>query len=536
MTAHAVAIDLARPDAFIQTQSLARLPRDILKIPLLKDVLTEDFVYYYEQNESRLSVAGSIRRIAFEHDLTISDDILNAVLNEPADVALWRDGTGKLRYWLISLQRNRMAKLLQALANVAASDAQLRQVSEITVEGTAVPLYAFDYGYQKTLLFATMGERMVVLSDPGMLLEILEAPAVDQNASEKKAPEPTLVKARATIVAGLLGKNAASNTIYQNYFGLPTRQAVHQVALSADFLSFGYQQFFAGVQALRFDFSGQTWTSALLADAQHLPKTGWHSAEVWHAMPASPAACASLPVGWGDASPMLASLTEDPNAAAALSTLKGPVAVCWYGKSKLASPVFVAQFPTAAVAKQHAPALSKMFDELIGAHESVRGARFPVAVSHNGAATLWQRPVSARYGAKLVGADARAAQFSAARYFPVTMAVSGPYVAFSPDGRLVEEVVSVLAHQYPSAADGVANSDSIVLQFAPASLSPLLQHEAFDALPEAQETIFRDAATRHLAPKLKALAKYPSFSASLAGALPRQGVAWVPVTWQFKAK
>jgi len=46
--ARQVQLDLTYPDALIDSQSLSQLPRDVLRVPLLRDVLTEDFVAYYE--------------------------------------------------------------------------------------------------------------------------------------------------------------------------------------------------------------------------------------------------------------------------------------------------------------------------------------------------------------------------------------------------------------------------------------------------------------------------------------------------------
>ena len=56
LDAPAIALDLARPDALVQTASLADLPRDLLTVPMFRDVLTEDFVTYYEQKIGRAHV------------------------------------------------------------------------------------------------------------------------------------------------------------------------------------------------------------------------------------------------------------------------------------------------------------------------------------------------------------------------------------------------------------------------------------------------------------------------------------------------
>ncbi|MGZ3159331.1 MAG: DUF2138 family protein, partial [Burkholderiaceae bacterium] len=62
-------VDLAHPDALIRTTSLSKLPRDLLKVPIARDVLTEDLAFYYEQHEDRLGLSGAIKRIAYERKL-----------------------------------------------------------------------------------------------------------------------------------------------------------------------------------------------------------------------------------------------------------------------------------------------------------------------------------------------------------------------------------------------------------------------------------------------------------------------------------
>ena len=68
-------VDLAAPDAYIWTPALSRLPRDLVKAPLARDVLTQDFAFYYEDNDERAMLAGTLKRIAFEHDTTMADKL-----------------------------------------------------------------------------------------------------------------------------------------------------------------------------------------------------------------------------------------------------------------------------------------------------------------------------------------------------------------------------------------------------------------------------------------------------------------------------
>ena len=70
----------------IASAKLSQLPRDLLRAPVLRDVLTEDIVSYYEQHEDRLGLAGSVRRIAWEHKLDWTDKLLASDIWEPVNI------------------------------------------------------------------------------------------------------------------------------------------------------------------------------------------------------------------------------------------------------------------------------------------------------------------------------------------------------------------------------------------------------------------------------------------------------------------
>ncbi len=159
-----IVLDIHHPDAVIDSEALSRLPRDILRVPLLHDVLTQDFVDYYESNDTRLSTEGALRRLAFEHQLDWRDELIRRVFDEPAHVLLWRSPDGRLGYWVMSMHRNGLAKLLQGFGNVAASDSQLSQVAKLSGD---VPVYALKLAVGRTILFATKDDRLVVMSAPG---------------------------------------------------------------------------------------------------------------------------------------------------------------------------------------------------------------------------------------------------------------------------------------------------------------------------------------------------------------------------------
>ena len=533
--ARQVQLDLTYPDALIDSQSLSQLPRDVLRVPLLRDVLTEDFVAYYEGNEDRLSVAGALRRLAYEQKLDLAETVLKHVFDEPARVMLWRGPDDKLRYWVLSMQRNGLAKALEAVATVATSDAQLSKVAD-GLGDSGAPVYALRLSATRSILIASKGDRLIALSEPGILLD--------------KDGKP--ISKQANALAALLSDDAGKRNVQGTAYALPAQEPTgHHVVVSANYLSFGYQQYFPGIEALRFDFgsakdgAGNGWQSAALIDPTRL-SAKWDNAGLWRALPSDPAACATLPVDWKAAGTLLKSVAGDAKeiseaAAHVGDAFAGPAAACWYGKSSLVAPLFVAKLSSASQAEAVKPAMAALFGQIVGSYETKAQSddksgpykRLPVTTKQGPPnATLWQRPVSARYGTAQSAGAPFAAQLSADRYFPVTLAIAGDVVVFSPDARLVEDALAVLAKRFPAVADSLPKdkTDRIVLTMTPASLAPLVRREAGAALPADQEAVFLNAAQTHLFPKLKALSRYAPVSLALDGGVP-SARGWVPVTW-----
>ncbi len=513
----------------------------MIRVPLLHALLTRDFVDYYESNAARLSAEGAVRRLAFEHDLDWRDELIKRVFDEPSRVLLWRSPDGRLGYWVMTMHRNGLAKLMQALGNVAAGDTQLSQAA--TLSG-GVPVYALKLAVGHTLLFAAKGERLVVMSEPGILLDA----------------DGKTIGDRASALAKMLDDGGADALHTYRLDDTPAEVSGHRLIVSVNYLSFGYQAFFSGVNALRFDFAGSgksadqadasgTWSTAALIDPAHLPQH-WDSADLWRALPANAAACASLPVNWSDAADLFDKLGDGEKTASQIvrDSFAGPAGVCWYAKSTLVAPVFVARLKPQAVqdpAQLAAikSALAGVFSDAIGAYEAKAGneagyRRLAVQTREpSTGVTLWTRPVSARSGTAQSAGSPYAAQLSAPRYFPVTLALAHGYVVFSPDARLVDDTLAVLDKRYPALADTLAPQrlSTTVLAATPSTAAALVEREAGRALPADQEAIFRNAARTHLLPKLHAVASYPPLALSLPDSLP-SSLGWVPVQWHFESR
>lgn len=514
-------LDLRHPDAFIETTSLARMPRDLLTAPLFRDVLTEDFVAHYEQTEGRLSLSGTLRRIAYERDLDLGDWIIRTVLDQPAEVALWKSADGRLGHSLITINRNVVTRILEAAARVALGDPQLRRVDgDLIVDGVPVPVYALRYGPRRTLLFAGHGQRLVALSDAGMLT----------------GRDGTLAESGRAVVAGLLSSDATARAIYREGFALGRRDgfdaslgspsATHTIAVRAPYLSFGYQRFFPGVEALRFDFADHRWSTSVRFDPAALPADGLHTRPVWGMLPLAPSACLALPVDWKAAATLVASLGIDPvEMQAAVEALTGPAAACWYPKSRLYTPIFVAS-ATRPLRADETELLARLFAAAVGgpdtADESGEG---DITTSHlHDGARLWQRRVVARDGVRRDPAERGA-------YFQVTLARHRDALVFSPDDRLVEDVLAVAGKRYPAVADQLPDGATALAIVSAPSLAGLIEAETFASLPAGQEPTFRNAASAHLVPRLKALGRYPTYALILpADATPRAG-RWVSLEW-----
>jgi uncharacterized protein YfaA (DUF2138 family) len=496
--------DLGKPDALIRTTSLSALPRDLLKAPIARDVLTEDLVFYYEQNEDRLGLSGAIKRIAYEHKLGWSDRILASALDEPAEVALWRDGKGALRHYAIVMKRNTLAKMLSEAAGLALKDGQLKTAGEI---GSA-KLYALTLNPRRTLLIAVEGDRMVVLSDPGLLL----------NNGNK------MLSAARDAIAGWLGNDGAlaKQFALDQYAGSTQTKASHTLAIGAPTLALGYGSFLPGFKGLRLDFS-QAWSTSVWLDPHGLPARGLGDAKLWAAAPANPSACAIVPVDWNAAQKVLAEAPEKtglPNKSA-VAPFDGPALACWYGESNLYSPVFIARMADGVSEADRNAAV-----------QSLAKWALPATPAEDSKTSSGTTTADAIVESKVAKGKVKKSK-TAARTLTPTLKSQGQYAVFSPDPKLVKLVLATLARTNPSVADQMPVTNSTLMQVTPSRLAPMAESEVSQAL--AGDTNLSDAAQTHLPKRMKALAGYPPYRLELAAPLPSNGkpaAGWQQVQWR----
>jgi uncharacterized protein YfaA (DUF2138 family) len=473
--------DLARPDALIRTASLARLPHDILKVPLARDVLTEDLVFYYEHHEDRLGLEGAVRRIAYEHELGWGDRVVQAALDEPAQVALWRDGRGALRHFAIVLRRNALASVLQEAGTVALKDRQLTRAGTLATRGGEAAVLALQVNPRRTLLLIARGERLVVLSDPGLLFNDKR----EMNAG-----------AAAAVASWIDDADALARV-----FALePAPAATHTLVVGVPTLALGYGAFLGRVEAVRFDFGTQWSTSVRMAAND---RGAWGDAALWRAVPANPAACVALPVDWSAARRVLDEADAKPALPAqALAALDGSALACWYRSSGLYAPIFVVKLAHGLREREHVL-------------QALAAWAIAKPVQRAGSTMAWR-------GEAPEGLEGP------------TLAAAGDYVVFSPDGALADLALETVARRMPSVADQVPAAPATFALLTPRVLSGMFQDEALGALSGPGDAALRAAAEAQLPPRMKALATYPPYRLEVAGRPAASG--WVRVEWHSGGK
>jgi uncharacterized protein YfaA (DUF2138 family) len=491
---NALEVDLEHPQAYVSTPALSRLPRDLIKAPVLRDVLTEDFAFYYEEHESRLGLQGALKRIAFEHDTTFGDKLIELVLDEPAEMAFWTDAKGAPRHWVMAMTRGVLARTLQGAAALATNDRQFSVIAQVRVNGDTLPVYALTLSSRRTLALVAQGNRVVVLSDPGLLFD-----------GERQADAHSR-----DIVAALLSADAKVQAVYRRGFGLGEPGNAHTIVADARLMSFGYQHFFPGLRALRFDLApgGAVLATKLRVDGLAALPAAPADRALWSAVPANPAACTLLPADWARAR-AVAGATGWP---ALADQLDGPAAICWYPRSQFHTPLVVAQL------REGAADPSASLDALTG--WLLPAKAMPLSPAARTGAQRWQREVSAPWGPH---GDA-----AATTYRP-TLARQGRWITFSPDDALVDQALDAQARRFPSVADSLPVGPATLAVIAPRQVAELTRRQAFEVLPPEQE-LFRRAAERQLVPRLDALGKLPTARAVAAGTPDAEG--WVAIDWQ----
>lgn len=513
-----LAFDPQRPDALIESESLAALPRDLLRVPLLRDLLSEDLVFYYEGNADRLGVVGALRRIAYEHTLELGDHLVAELLDQPSQLALWRSPDGRLDHALLSLRRGALARALELLVPVAQNDAQLAQVTNLEIEGQRVPVYRLRFGWQRALLFAGHGERLRVLVSPRLVTAQGELDAAYAILSAALAQDEAALPAR---------------------FALNPSSARHRLVLTADYLAFGYGRLLPQLAGLRFENRGSQWQSFVALNEVDAAELDFDA--LWKAAPIGAAACAAVPISAEALQALLRAFERREALPEALvGRLGGPAAACWYPDSRLLSPLLISRLQAPSAGAATGPgdpaaldaALSVAFQTYIGNPErEADGQRWPVRETREAGGPRWQRAVASNFGLLPRSEAGEGEPKDSPAFFRVALARHGEHLLFSLDARLVEQAQATLERRYPPLAERLPRGP-VPLYLAPAALAQLAEQEALAGLPIELQPVFHNAAQAHLLPKLKAAAGHAPLALRLDEARAETAWSWQAVRWE----
>ncbi|HYA42989.1 MAG TPA: DUF2138 family protein [Syntrophobacteraceae bacterium] len=543
-------INLQRPDALIVTRSLAQFPKDVASIPLLKDLLTEDFFYYYEQNEGGLSLRGTLRRIAYEHKLNIGDEVIDYIFSAPAKLAFWKGRDGKLGHFMLVMDRGPLVQTLELVSKAVLSDNQLSRKGEVQLTaGGALAVHELKFAHDRSLFFAGIGSYLAVFSDAEMLLS--------GNGAKKDS-------IRAFVEA------SDPSEAFLRRFESGRITAKHSVAVATSYLSFGYQRFFPAFEAIRFEYGENGWTASVL-----LNQKVSEAPTLWTAAPTGAAICAALPVAPGTLTGILSKMAPADRLKTVIDSIESPAAICWYRQSRLFTPLVL-------VKVKEGPSmdalLKEMFEKSIGAHEAgIPGPEeekedreagqngekpqsekhdeqtakqdqpaeekpqdepaeakksylppFEVHETQLPQGVIWRREVSSLGGKYEQAQSPDAERMWSKRFFKVTLARWKDILIFSPDDALVDNAVAALEKKYPAVSDSIPPKSSLSLIVFPADLGELVRSEVLQSLPEEQETVFRSNVTRVLMPVLGNLKSYPAYGLWT----PQGSKGWEPLRWQ----
>lgn len=495
-------LELFAPDGLLEAERLSQLPKDLVSGPFLADLLSDDFVFYYQHNAEKLAVIGTLRRLAFEHNLTLPEQLISQLLDTPAQVALWKGADGKLSYSLARLELGLAAPLGKVLANfvsavseIAQTDKQLKFVGELSLNKNKVPFFSLNYLSGRSLLFAFQGEHLVVASHQELLQD-----------------EPGHFRPEAE---SLLTQLFTNQQPFKNHFNLhdklPKTQA--RISLDAHFFTLGYQDYLPALEGVRFELSDGQWQSFLgLAKGDHEAR---FSADLWAKAPADASLCALMPVNPSALSAVISEQQQNPTIAAAFT---GRSFVCWFAGAPLAKPLIGAELTGDGATAEFDTEITALFDKTIRNNKAPKTTdEAGNTISSGGYAPSTLKVTDIEGGKQWQKTDHKGKPIA-------TLLRQHNFMVFSLHAPLVQHGADTLAKRYPALGDKLPNKNAVALFLAPQGLASLLQ-------TEIRQTA-SDAALGPLLSKLTALGKKPALVAQFdASEDATTAMSWYPLQW-----
>ena len=518
-SANALNIDLAHPDILVRSARLSELPRDLVRAPLLKGVLTDEVVHYYADHPTRLSLVGTLKRLAFEHQLNWGDRVLATLMDAPGELSLWRDDKGRPEHFMLVVQQNLVTQLVQQLGRVVATDSQLSLIDEVDGPHGQAKVYALQFDAHHQWAVVAQGDRLVVLSDLGMLLDGSQLTRATRRALSEALRGPVAE-----------GAGAPALSTQARGLGLSAFTGLRQdITARADYLAMGYQGFFPGLDALRVvhaDGGGWQLSARLSAAALQAWREG--SRSLWQSVPAGHALCAALPMAWASGQQVLQPVVQ-PEAMKLFTQLAPVAGICWNSGGGLDAPLLAARLSQPArpadddaVAALLTGVTRKQAGPGSGLPKGTAVAPVSSEALAGGQGRLWVRKVPHGMGTVVDG------QVTLHRVSAVRL---GQTVMASIDQDALGQAQSVAQRSYPAMADRLKSGEVPVLVVDSAALANLLEAETFAVLTPDGTPTFHRVARQLLPARLKALRELGRWQVNLpaAATLPTAGDApgWV---------
>jgi len=484
-----LAVNLAQPDVLVRSTRLSDLPKDLAQAPLLKGILTDDVVHYYQDHPTRLSLLGTLKRLAYDHQLTWSDRLVATVIDAPAELSFWRDAKGRPEHFMLVLRQNVAAQALQQLAKVGLPDDQLSVAGEIDTPKGAAKVYALKVNQRNTWLLVSTGDRLVVLSDPGLLLEADRSVARDSHAALTEVFKD---------VTGTASPQAASLGL------MPLSGLKQQITARGDYLSFGYQPFFSGLDAVRVEQNtqGQWQLSAKMTPAA---LKAWQDGarQLWQAVPQGHALCVALPMDWALGAQVLGHVAQD-STVALLQDLRPVAATCWNQGGGINAPMLAAQLKRTPKPQDDLAVAALLTDVTRKKAGKNSGAEKGAPIAATLERTL-PGPMGGKAWVRRIPHELGNVSEDQVNLHKVSAARLGSTLMAAIDEDSLGQAVAVSRKSFPTMADERRSQGVPVMIVDSNALAQLLEAETWATLtPEDTPTFYRVA--RQLLPaRLKAL-------------------------------
>lgn len=516
-------INIFEPDIVILTKSLSEFPKDLINNSFLSKIVTKETMFYYEDNPSYLSALGILKRISYEHNLGLEENLIKFILAMPAEVALWKGSDGKMRDFLFIANEN---NINQSLLNFYLKIKELKSDSQIRT---------FNHMNQKGFVLKIMNQEVSIWSHENKLYITTLNPSF--------FPENNNIKLEQLISTTVV--NDVKKGFYKRLFNIDSQEK-HSLILNSNYLTFGYNYFIPSLKAIKFDFeeNENNWKIQSFINGDSTFKNA-STQELWKVFPKSSSMCIGLPINGNKITTILNKYKEltskrirketelnnkqEPKKVAESDNTQqidsnseieeinkmlltdseitdlapNVIAACWYKDSTIFTPLFISKASNALKMKDK---IKYFFNIFIGGLE--KNLQYnDIIENQNNDITIFSRQISSTYGLnQLKDEEFSKSEHKFENYFTTKFAFNNDYLIFSPDGKLVDQAISTLTKKSPSLHDELKlENKNISYLLNPRDFSQLLEKYMKEALPKEHEVVFRTAIEKHLTSTFKNL-------------------------------